>query len=125
MRKKAGTPRKAGPDECIMLPHSSSKGSLATSFVFRLFFIRFTEFSIEDSMTGETSICRFRNGLIKLKILDILLDMPNSQLQKQRLLAREDALVHASEVESQRKPCKIIDIVPGIVSKMTASTDTR
>ena len=78
----------------------------------RLSFIRFTGFSIEDDVSDETTICRFRNGLIKLNILDKLLDMINSQIGKKGLLVREGAVVDASVVESQRKPRKVIDVMP-------------
>ena len=78
----------------------------------RLSFIRFTGFSIEDDVPDETTICRFRNGLIKLDILGKLLDMINGQIEGKGLLVREGAVVDASVVESQRKPRKVIDIMP-------------
>ena len=78
----------------------------------RLSFIRFTEFSIEDDVPDETTICRFRNGLIKLNLLDKLLDMINRQIEGKGLLVREGAVVDASVVESQRRPRKVIDIMP-------------
>lgn len=78
----------------------------------RLSFIRFMEFSIEDDVPDETTICRFRNGLIRLNVLDKLLDMINSQLEGRGLLVREGAVVDASVVESQRRPRKVIDVMP-------------
>ena len=78
----------------------------------RLSFVRFTGFSIEDDVPDETTICRFRNGLIRLKVLDTLLDMLNRQLEDQGLLVREGAVVDASVVESQRQPRKVIDVMP-------------
>ena len=77
----------------------------------RLSFIRFTGFSIEDDVPDETTICRFRNGLIKLNILDKVLDMLNQQIEGKGLLVREGAVVDASVVESQRRPRKIIDVM--------------
>ncbi len=78
----------------------------------RLSFIRFTEFSIEDDVPDETTICRFRNGLIRLKVLDALLDMLNHQLEKKGLLVREGAALDASVIESQRRPRKVVDVMP-------------
>lgn len=78
----------------------------------RLSFIRFTGFSIEDDVPDETTICRFRNGLIKLNILDKLLDLINKQFEAKGLLVREGAVVDASVVESQRRPRKVIDVMP-------------
>lgn len=72
----------------------------------RLSFIRFMEFSIEDDVPDETTICRFCNGLIRLNVLGKLLDMINSQLEAQGLLVREGAVVDASVVESQRRHIK-------------------
>ena len=78
----------------------------------RLSFIRFVGFSIEDDVPDETTICRFRNGLIQLNILDKLLDRLNRQLEGKGLLVREGAVVDASVVESQRRPRKVIDVLP-------------
>ncbi len=77
----------------------------------RFSFIRFTDFSIEDDVPDETTICRFRNGLIKLNILDKVLDMLNRQIEGMGLLVREGAVVDASVVESQRRPRKVIDVM--------------
>lgn len=78
----------------------------------RLSFIRFTGLSFEGSVPDETTICRFRNGLITLNILDKLLDRLNKQLAAKGLLVREGAVVDAAVVESSRHPRKIIDILP-------------
>ena len=72
----------------------------------RLSFVRVTGFSIEDDVPGETTTCRFRNGLIRLKVLDTLPDMLKRQLEDQGLLVREGSVVDASVVESQRRPRK-------------------
>lgn len=78
----------------------------------RISFIRFTGFSVEDAAPDEATICRFRNGLVTLKALDRLLDMVNAQLEAKGLLVREGAVVDASVVESQRRPRKVIDVMP-------------
>jgi len=78
----------------------------------RLSFIRFTGFSIEDDVPDETTICRFRNGLIELNVFDKLLERLNRQLEAKGLLVREGAVVDASVVESQRRPRMVIDVLP-------------
>jgi IS5 family transposase len=78
----------------------------------RLSFIRFTGFSFEDDVPDETTICRFRNGLIRLGLLDKLLEMINGQIEARGLLVREGAVVDASVVESSRRPRKVIDVMP-------------
>ena len=89
----------------------------------RISFIRFTGFSIEDDAPDETTICRFRNGLIKLNILDKLLDMINEQLEARKLLVREGSVVDASVVESSRRPRKVIDVMPQDREEDRASDD--
>ena len=68
--------------------------------------------SIEDDVPDETTICRFRNELIKLKVFDKLLDRLNRRLEAKHLLIREGAVVDASVVESHRRPRKVIDVLP-------------
>jgi len=55
------------------------------SLLDRISFIRFTGLSIEGEVPDETTICRFRNGLIKLKIFDKLLDLLNRQREPKHL----------------------------------------
>lgn len=89
-----------------------SDSGLEEALYDRISFVRFTGFSIEDSVPDETTICRFRNGLIKLKLLDKLLDIINGRLEDLELLVREGTIVDASVVESQRRPRKVIDVMP-------------
>lgn len=99
----------------------------------RLSFIRFTGFSFEDDVPDETTIRRFRNGLIRLGLLDKLLERINGRIEARGLLVREGAVVDASVVESSRRPRKVIDVMPedraeddeGLVSEEPMERDTN
>lgn len=77
----------------------------------RLSFLRFTGFSFESSIPDETTICRFRNELIRKGLYKKLLVRINEQLEKQHILVKKGAIVDASLVTSARRPRKVIDVM--------------
>ncbi len=78
----------------------------------RISFLRFTGFSMENSIPDETTICRFRNELSKRGLFERLRDKINEQLQSRRLLVRTGTIVDAGLISSPRRPRKIIDVMP-------------
>ena len=78
----------------------------------RLSFLRFTGFSFESSIPDETTICRFRNELIRKGLYRKLLDRINNQLEKTGALVKQGAIVDAALVTSSRRPRKVIDVMP-------------
>jgi IS5 family transposase len=78
----------------------------------RLSFLRFTGFSFESSIPDETTICRFRNELIRKGLYRKLLDRINNQLEKKGALVKQGAIVDAALVTSSRRPRKVIDVMP-------------
>jgi IS5 family transposase len=78
----------------------------------RISFLRFTGFSMENSIPDETTICRFRNELAKRDLFERLLDKINDQLQSRQLLVRSGAIVDAGLISSARRPRKMIDMMP-------------
>ena len=78
----------------------------------RISFLRFTGFSMENSIPDETTICRFRNELGKRGLFERLLDKINEQLQSRRLLVRTGTIVDAGLISSSRRPRKVIDVMP-------------
>lgn len=78
----------------------------------RLSFLRFTGFSFESSIPDETTICRFRNELIKKGLYRKLLSRINEQLEKKGILVKTGAIVDATLVSSSRRPRKVIDVLP-------------
>jgi IS5 family transposase len=78
----------------------------------RISFMKFSNFSVQSSIPDESTICRFRNDLLKNKRYGRLLKRINSQLQKKGLLVKKGAIVDASVIESSRHPSKTIEVVP-------------
>ena len=76
----------------------------------RISFIRFAGLSLEDPVPDHTTICRFRNALVGKKLLQVLLDEVNSQLEKQGKLVKKGVAVDASIISSAARPCKQVDI---------------
>lgn len=78
----------------------------------RISFLRFTGFSLEDSIPDETTICRFRNELGKRGIFERLLDQINEQLQSKQVLVQSGTIIDAGLISSSRRPRKVIDVMP-------------
>ena len=92
--------------------YNLSDPAMEQNLLDRLSFLRFVDFSMEQEVPDETTICRFRNGLIKIDILTDLLEMINNQFEQKGLLVREGAVVDASVITSSRRPRKVIDVAP-------------
>jgi len=73
-----------------------------------ILFIRFVGLSLEDCVPDESTICRFRNSLIKYKLYDRLFESINKQLQDNNLIAKEgkSVLVDASLIKSDNTQIK-------------------
>lgn len=86
--------------------HSLSDPELEYALRIRLDFLSFCDFDITDNVPDETTICRYRNKLIDLGILEELLSDINSQLERQNLKVRkaEMAIVDATIIESAARP---------------------
>ena len=76
----------------------------------RISFIRFVGLSLEESVPDHTTICRFRNALVEKKLLQMLLDEVNSQMEKQGRLVKKGVAVDASIISSAARPRKQVDV---------------
>jgi IS5 family transposase len=76
----------------------------------RISFRQFTKFSFEYDTPDSSTICRFRNELIKHKLTEKLLDIINNQLESSKLIVKQGIIVDASIIYSSRRPRKSIDI---------------
>jgi IS5 family transposase len=92
--------------------YNLSDPALEAALYDRLSFMRFCGLSLSSSKPDETTLCRFRNGLIRTKLDKKLLDKINYQFEKSGLLIRFGAIVDATVVASCRKPKKVIEVVP-------------
>ena len=73
-----------------------------------LLYIRFVGLSLEDSVPDESTICRFRNSLLKNRLYDKLFDSVNKQLESKNLIAKtgKSVLVDASLIKSNNTQVK-------------------
>jgi len=73
-----------------------------------LLYIRFVGLSLEDSVPDESTICRFRNSLLKNRLYDKLFDSVNKQLESKNLIAKtgRSVLVDASLIKSDNTQIK-------------------
>jgi len=76
----------------------------------RISFVRFAGFSLEESKPDHTTICRFRNLLIEKKLLQVLLDEVNGQMEKQGKLVKKGVAIDASIISSAARPRKQVDV---------------
>ena len=70
--------------------------------------MRFVGISLEDSVPDDTTICRFRNSLLKKKLYDKLFDSVTKQLEDKNLIAKtgKSVLVDATLVKSDNNKIK-------------------
>jgi IS5 family transposase len=92
--------------------HSLSDPGLEESLRVRLDFMAFTGFSMGSPIPDETTLCRFRNRLIELKLDKKLMQVVNQELEKLgiQIESAKGALVDATIVESSARPRKEITI---------------
>jgi IS5 family transposase len=76
----------------------------------RISFVRFVGLSLEESVPDHTTICRFRNLLVEKKLLEVLLDEVNLQMEKQGKLVKKGVAVDASIISSAARPRKQVDM---------------
>jgi len=88
--------------------HSLSDPGLEESLRVRLDFMAFTGFVMGGSIPDETTLCRFRNRLIELKLDKTLMRIVNQELEKMglKIESARGALVDATVVESSARPRK-------------------
>jgi len=70
----------------------------------RLSFMKFCGLRLEDAAPDETTICRFRQRLIKAEMEQDLLEMVNEQLVQQGWMMKQAVIVDASLIRASRKP---------------------
>ena len=73
-----------------------------------LLFIRFVGLSLEDDVPDESTICRFRNSLLKARLYDKLFNSINRQPQSKNLIAKtgKSILVDATLIRSENTQIK-------------------
>ena len=94
--------------------HSLSDPKMEEALKVRLDFMWFTGFDVSESVPDETSICRFRNRLVKQGLDAILFAELNRQLAENNIMveAALAAIVDASIIESAAKPKQTVESIP-------------
>lgn len=102
--------------KCLLLGqwYSLSDTALEEALRVRIDFMLFANLKVTDPIPDETTICRFRNLLVKHKLYEKLLKKINQQLEERGLkLERADcAVVDATIIESACRPSKEIEMMP-------------
>lgn len=98
--------------KCLLLQawHSLSDPGLEQSLRVRLDFLQFTGFSVGSSLPDETTLCRFRNKLIKQDKYEKLFAEVNRQLEGHGLKVKsaDIAIVDATIISSNARPRKTV-----------------
>jgi IS5 family transposase len=92
--------------------HSLSDVKLEEALYVRIDFIEFCGLNLTDDVPDESTLCRFRNRLIKADRLTQLLSIINDQLQKHGLMVSkaQGAVLDATIITSAARPNKILDL---------------
>lgn len=92
--------------------HSLSDPELEHSLRVRVDFILFCGFEMSEAVPDETTLCRFRNQLVKLGLLEELFEMINGQLESCGLKVQKScgAVVDATVIESAARPRKVVEV---------------
>jgi len=88
--------------------YNLSDQAIEDALYVNLLYIRFAGLSLEDSVPDESTICRFRNSLLKNRLYDRLFDSVNKQLESKNLIAKtgKSVLVDASLIKSDNTQIK-------------------
>ena len=88
--------------------YNLSDKSVEEALCVNLLFMRFVGISLEDSVPDDTTICRFRNSLLKNKLYDKLFDHINKQLEDKNLVAKtgKSVLIDATLIKSENTQIK-------------------
>ncbi|MEI6628785.1 MAG: IS5 family transposase [Alphaproteobacteria bacterium] len=92
--------------------HSLSDPGIEEAIKVRLDFMMFSGF--DQGVPDETTFCKFRNSLIKLKLFECILNNINQQLVSQGLTVKPSAgaVIDATIIESAARPRKELEAIP-------------
>lgn len=80
-----------------------SDPELEEQIIDRISFRKFLGISISENVPDETTICRFRNKLLKANRSEKLFQLINQQLYRKNILLKKGSIVDASIIESKSK----------------------
>lgn len=88
----------------------------------RISFRKFLDVKEEDTIPDETTICKFRNALIRENILEMIFNQVKSQMSEKNLILNEGTLVDATLIHSS-EPKRKRDENGKVVSNEAADKD--
>src|SRR5450631_802203 len=87
----------------------------------RLSFQKFVQLGAQEAVPDETTICRFRQRLIKCRLHEQLLGLVNGQLEARGYIVKRTTMVDATLVESSRKRPEVKAVAEGRAPDADAS----
>lgn len=90
--------------ELMCVWYGLSDGEVEEQVNDRLSFSRFAGLGMDDEVPGSTTLCRFRNALVKSGVYESLLSEVNRQLEVRRVMITTGVIVDASVTDSPRRP---------------------
>ena len=90
--------------ELMRVWYGLSDGEIEEQVNDRLSFSRFAGLGMDEDVPDSTTLCRFRNALVKSCVYDSLLSEVNRQLEARRVMVTTGVIVDASVTDSPRRP---------------------
>lgn len=90
--------------ELMRMWYGISDGEIEEQVNDRLSFSRFAGLGMDDTVPDSTTLCRFRNALVKSDVYDRLLSEVNRQLSSRHVMVTTGVIVDASVTDSPRRP---------------------
>ena len=90
--------------ELMRVWYGLSDGEIEEQVNDRLSFSRFAGLSMDEAVPDSTTLCCFRNALVKSGVYDSLLSEVNRQLASRQVMVTTGVIVDASVTDSPRRP---------------------
>ena len=90
--------------ELMRMWYGLSDGEIEELVNDRLSFSRFAGLGMDDTVPDSTTLCRFRNALVKSDVYDRLLSEVNRQLSSRHVMVTTGVIVDACVTDSPRRP---------------------
>lgn len=88
----------------------------------RISFRKFLDIKDEDTIPDETTICKFRNALIRENLMEMIFDQVKSHMQAKNLILNEGTLVDATLIHTS-EPKRKKDEKGKVLSNKAADSD--
>ena len=112
--------------KCLILQrlYNLSDVELEASIADRFSFLKFVGLGVEDDIPDSSTICRFRNSLLKNNLGEKLFGIFLHQLQEKGLRLEKGIAVDASVIQSSRHPCTVLEQMPEDRNEPDLNDDT-